>query len=309
MIQRFLMILQASVLAWSWGNGLPECRASVSEKLPLLLAKRERIRMWAPLCADGSQSHGVCPFGDMTIFSGMSCLAGETARCEDVRRAQGPDGRWWRSPELVGEDREQDSFSRDQSEGALAYLVATRDVNAALRWQNYLEGHRLRMCPDASDNRCKIMPGTSRLFGAVWSYLGLSPAHWMNRGEWYLNLYEPIEAEFQRHDFPMHLSATQAWIRREIERRGGPAAPASAAKVVRVLTRREPENPYFLLLRDGPTEKIADLILAKCPDERPSAPLLDWSWQRGQKDRPWLHASGHDCIFLINLFEREIRRR
>lgn len=281
--------------------------ASANDLMKELQIKRDTVRTWAPFCEDGTQSHGMCPFGDMTIFSGISCLSGETERCNDVKDAQGPDGRWWRSPQLVGDDTKVNTFSRDQAKGALAYLVATKDVGAALRWQAYLDSHKRRMCPKMTDNRCKITMGTSQLFGAVWSYLGLKPAKWMNRGKWITDIYNPIEATIQKRDFPMHLTALGVWIRREIERRGGPRADTKLdRKVIKILAKREPENPFFLLLRDGPTEQVARIILEKCPDQRPQVERLDWAWQRSQRGKVWLHASGHECIYIINVFEREL---
>jgi hypothetical protein len=277
----------------------------MDELMERLRNKRDLVSRWAPYCEDGTQSHGVCPFNDMTIFSGISCLAGDLERCEDVRRAQGPDGRWWRSPLHVGNNLEN-SFSRDQSKGALAYLVATKDVQAALRWQAYLEANNLRMCPTSTDNRCKITLGASRLFGSVWSYLGLEPAKWMNRGKWITNIYNPIEARFQPRGYPMHLGAVSAWIRREIARRGGHKVEKVDGRVVRVLACREDENPFFLLLQNGPTVEVANLILNRCPDEKPEFDRLDWAWQRDQGNAPWSRSSGHDCVFIINVFEREL---
>jgi hypothetical protein len=280
---------------------------SMNGLMEQLRAKRELTHTWAPICEDGTQSHGECPFGDMTIFSGMSCLAGEVERCEDVKRAQGPDGRWWRSPGLVGNDELISTFSRDQAKGALAYLVATKDVAAAIRWQTYLDSHNQKMCPKSNNNRCYITSGTSRLFGAVWEYLGLKPAKWMNRGEWLAAYYDQVEAMVQPNDFPMHLNALNAWIRLEIQRRGGPEVEKVDRKVVKELLKREPHNPFFLILREGPTEKVAKIILEKCPDQKPEGfERLDWSWQRSQESKPWLHASGHECIFIINVFEKEL---
>ncbi len=286
------------------------------ETILALQNKRALIKTWAALCPDGTQSHGECPFGDMTIFSGMGCLAGDKDRCEDVRKAQGPDGRWWRSPGLVDIEK-PDSFSRDQARGALAYLVATKDVEAAKRWQAYIESNNGKMCNIANktNNRCTITPGSSRLFRAVWLYLGLTPAKWMKKTQWWAPIYDPIEAMLQPDNFPMHLSALYSWIRIEIERRGGPATDKVDKKVIKIITRREPGNPYFKMLRDGPTQEVADLILQKCPDVKPAAELTDWAWQRSQKlkkgqtEYVWQHASGHDCIFIINMFERELALR
>jgi hypothetical protein len=284
------------------------------ETLLALQTKRDIIRQWAPLCPDGTQNHGECPFRDMAIFSGMACLAGETARCDDVRKSQGPDGRWWRSPGLVGDDTKTETFSRDQSKGVLAYLVATKDVEAAKRWQAYIESNNGKMCnvKKTKDNRCTITQGSSRLFGAVWGYLGLKPAKWMNRGAFIAKFYDPIQAMVQADNFPMHLSAASAWIRLEIERRGGPIREKVDKKVLKILVRREPKNPYFVMLKNGPTNEVAEMILNKCPDTKPDAIGLDWSWQRSQKlkkgqtEYVWQHASGHDCIYIINVFEREL---
>src|SRR5688572_19190828 len=118
-----IALLSASALA---DPILPETRAR-------LHALRDSARTWAPLCEDGPLGDGECPYADMTLFSGLDCLAGETARCEDVRRAQGSDGRWWRSPEQVDSGREN-SFSRDQTLGLLAYFLATNDKVGAERW-------------------------------------------------------------------------------------------------------------------------------------------------------------------------------
>ncbi len=299
--QNFLMVLGMLMIP-----SLSAFAQISAEKMDQLRAKRELARSWAPLCADGTQSHGHCPFGDMAIFSGMLCLSGETERCNGVKHAQGPDGRWWRSPELVGNDNEVNTFSRDQAKGALAYLVATKDVAAALSWQGYLEAHDKKMCPTTTDNRCTITSGTGQLFGAVWEYLGLKPARWMKKSLWYSNVYDQFEAKFQPTGFPMHLNALNAWIRLEIERRGGPKADSVDQKVLKILVQREPTNPYFLLLRNGPTEEVANLILEKCPDQKPKDELLDWSWQRDQSHQVWLHASGHDCIYIVNVFEKEL---
>lgn len=301
LIPSLLLCLVSATSAFGARNSDPE----IDELMVQLDRKRELAKAWRPLCEDGSQSHGECRFNDMTIFSGISCLAGVTERCDEVRRSQGSDGRWWRSPYHV-DNHDINSFSRDQAKGALAYLVATKDVDAALRWQEYLESNDLRMCDKASNNRCWISLGTSQLFGAVWDYLGLAPASWMNKAEWLTSIYNPWEARFQPKGFPMHLSALGAWIRTEIQRRGGERAPKVDRRTVRVLNRRQPTNPFFKLLREGPTKEVAEIILEKCPDERPDYDRLDWAWQRDQESEPWKKASGHDCVFIINVFEREL---
>jgi hypothetical protein len=70
-----------------------------------------------------------CDDGDMTLFNGLLCAAGESAGCEAVARSQDTDGRWWRSPRRIGwEAPAHDvSFSPDQSLGDLLYAVQTKD--------------------------------------------------------------------------------------------------------------------------------------------------------------------------------------
>src|SRR4051812_26493414 len=56
----------------------------------------------------GADGPDACDDGDMTLFNGLLCLAGveEVDRdgkkqfigCDAVRKSQGSDGRWWRSP-------------------------------------------------------------------------------------------------------------------------------------------------------------------------------------------------------------------
>lgn len=295
-IALFSMILLTGFLA--------SAQLASSTTLDQLKIKRQTVKGWVLFCEDGSMSHGNCPFGDMTIFSGMSCLAGDMDRCDDVKRAQGPDGRWYRSPQLVGNTTETDSFSRDQTYGMMSYLIATHDTAAALRWQKYVESIGLKLCPDATNNRCNITLGIKVVMTAVWDYLGLDVPKWMKRKEWILSVYDPIQTWLQPADFPMHLSALSVWILRNVEERGGKPVKKYNDRVINILNKREPNNPFFLLLKDGPTEKVADLILRYCPDTKPNASLLDWGWQRSIKQGDVLkNFSGHECIFIINLFE------
>lgn len=84
--------------------------------------------------------------GDSTLFAGLLCASGDNAACDSVKRAQGPDGRWYRSPyqlhdpaKAEGENAKTASFSRDAGFGVLLYLLKTHDLAAATRWKNYTE--------------------------------------------------------------------------------------------------------------------------------------------------------------------------
>ena len=74
-------------------------------------------------------------FGDMTLFNGLLCLAGENDGCAAVRDSQDHDsGSWWRSPLKVNKPdksapggNHQPSFNSDQAVGVYAYLTQTGD--------------------------------------------------------------------------------------------------------------------------------------------------------------------------------------
>ena len=77
-----------------------------------------------------------CDDGDMTLFNGLLCLAGESAGCDAVRNSQGADGRWWRSPRRINWEAPiyDVSFSPDQALGVFGYIIGTRDAAAFERW-------------------------------------------------------------------------------------------------------------------------------------------------------------------------------
>lgn len=97
----------------------------------------------APLC-DGAPSAQSCEDGDMTLFSGLLCAAGESAGCAAVKDAQGPDGRWHRSPRLRRhpELRPKDSFSWDMALGVQIYAARTGDHASLSRWLSWVEANR-----------------------------------------------------------------------------------------------------------------------------------------------------------------------
>ena len=126
-----------------------------------------------------------CDDGDMTLFNGLLCLSGEQRGCDGVRRAQGPDGRWWRSPNRIGSheaanDTEQATFSPDQALGVIAYLIAKKDGHAFNRWVDWMQKNprcdssncvpagALRFCEDA---RCAFRLGDCPLLDRVSWYL------------------------------------------------------------------------------------------------------------------------------------------
>ena len=212
----------------------------------------------------------------------------EKDRCEDVRKSQDQTtGRWWRSPGLIDLPSTWATFSRDQAKGAMAYLVATKDSAAAEKWMNYVEFNHDRLCavsPEGSDS-CSTRAGFWNQTHNIWKYLGL-PLRKKMTGIKYLieRFYDPIEASVQKADYPMHLTAANVYIDQEIEKRGTKIPNTGThEKIADILTRREPQNPFFHYLANGSDEEGAELVLKYCPQTKPVNPGTppDWIWQRG----------------------------
>jgi hypothetical protein len=100
-------------------------------------------------------SNGDCDTGDSVLFNALICSSGEWMGCEAVKRAQGKDGRWWRSEQHVDIDKDinaddskkKDTFSGDHALGVMLYLVEARNKGGieliearqrATKWMNWM---------------------------------------------------------------------------------------------------------------------------------------------------------------------------
>lgn len=117
-----------------------------------------------------------CDDGDMTLFNGLLCAAGDERGCAAVKDSQDSEGRFWRSPRRLGMDSSNGSdvsFSEDQALGVMLYLLQSNDVSTFNRWVIWIANHRPclimkngvcdlpgwpRFCTDDSDNRCALRP-------------------------------------------------------------------------------------------------------------------------------------------------------
>lgn len=261
-----------------------------------LIARRKAIREWATRCQNQqfSSNENGCDQGDLALFAGISCLAGETSLCNDVALSQGKNGRWWRGPSRVDND-EINSFSRDQSMGVLAYLIATRNRSRAEAWMNWLQSNSGFLCTKSTDDRCLIMPGNWGLFARVWNALGLEPTGPMTTWSAYSEIILFIEAMTAPLDFPLHLVAVHLWLLKSM----GYSHPLLSL-IADQIKRRDAANPFFRFLSEGPSEDLGRLALELCP-EQPTGRRADWAWQRPSSSQPWRVSNGHDCVFLLNL--------
>jgi hypothetical protein len=276
----------------------------------------ERRADWAataPRC-NGWPSKDNCDDGDMTLFSGLLCGSGDAIGCAAVQASQGPDGRFWRSPRRnAGNLGQPNSFSRDMSLGVLVYLATTHDTVAATRWLAWIDAHRpcsiklpfgwgcmirgpYRVCDDDDNGRCNINPGLWALMGRVWSGLGLPLHSEMQRWAGYDGDLETFLTDWTSPGFQLHLKAVAIFVREQLG--NGLTWRIDNANT---LVDKQPQNPFFLYLRDGATDAVADLVLAECPQPGNTAPAQQWAWERSDDGQAWQQSMRWDCMFMADL--------
>lgn len=276
--------------------------AAGASDVAALRSLRGQIETWAIRCGF-SVAKDNCSIGDAALFNGLMCFSGDELACEAVRRSQGSDGRMWRSELRVAGDA-VNSFSRDMALGVLAYLVATRDSGLGQRWMAWIERNDRRLCRESSDNRCVITPGLWSLFRDVWAHLGLPQTLSMGQGQLLDSPFVTLmQAQFAPLGFEVHLTAVSLLLRHKMGQRSETLASLAAA-----LVTRQPSNPFFVYLNEGPSHSTVRLTRAWCPASAPTY-KQEWSFERNSGESPWLRSMGWECVMLINLIERDLDRR
>lgn len=258
-----------------------------------LVTLRADLRTWAERCGLAVSKDG-CDVGDSVLFDGILCLSGEGGSCAAVAAAQDAEGRFWRSHLHVGRPG-PNSFSRDMALGVLAYLAATGDVRAAIRWVRWIERNGYVLCPDATDDRCFFTPGFWEMFAVVWRHLGL-PVNAAMRSELMSHASTlPWKAVIMPSGFRTHLLAVNVLIRRAVGR-----DDLLLASSARLFAAREPLNPFYAYLAGARMERIGPLLEMQCPRTRPAV-VNQWSFERTAGEAAWKESMGWECIALINL--------
>lgn len=270
-----------------------------------------------------------CDDGDMTLFNGLLCAAGDNRGCVGVAQSQHPDsGEWFRSPRirLHGNDRGGSSFSPDMALGVQLYLVKTHDIARARKWLLWLHEHVAcslelfgncifralpRFCTDdAAEKGCTMRPGDAAALSATVSYLqqnyGLESLP-DGRLRGYLGTFsgygpaiERIGAEVNRPGYSQHLTAVSILLMRLMGEKDTRINDAA-----RALADKNPRNAFFVFLNEGKTPNVRSLVVEKCPAETslPTPPLHQWQWERDEGDGAWAHSCYWDCIFMAKLLE------
>jgi hypothetical protein len=104
-------------------------------------------------------------------------------------------------------------------------------------------------------------------------------------------------ATLNEKGFPLHLAGVQVFLLRLLNLEAPRQQILNAA--ANVLASREPNNPFFLFLREGKTERVQQSVLRLCPAlDRPSRKRFQWAWERTEAEKAWEESMYWDCIFL-----------
>lgn len=272
-------------------------------------ARAQAMRVWA-----GTDTRTNPPFvtkrgvgiwqagndGDVMAYAGMLALSGEEIGLSTAKRSQGPDGKIWRSPMRVDVPA-ADSNSRDQMIGFMAYLVASKDVEAAKMFQKYLENNKWKLGNDATDNRETLTPAAYGLMGYVWKYLGL-PVNWKMRlcmgPIYYTGQY--LSAVFSPVSYQTELVGDCTLIIQKMNMDN-----MLNKHIARVLVRRDEQNAFYQYLV-GNYDVAIELALEQMPDKCPESAYI-WSFEPETSSNQYVYSMGWDYIFLMNLIRDKVQ--
>lgn len=326
---RLLIFIRTVSMAAALVGTLPVC--AQADELS------ERMAFWesrAPSCSAAgytfpSSETGEstpCGDGDMTLFNGLLCAAGDARGCRGVADAQAASGEWHRSPRLrvLGHnDRGDATFSPDMALGTQLYLISEKDGQRGWSWLLWLHENvpctvrslftnacwvegLPRFC--APDQGCTARPGdlatlswtidylqqhagmpalpNGRLRGLIGTFAGVG------------SFNKELDSILNKPGYSQHLVAVSIWV---VRLAGHDDDQMRSA--VRRLVEKNPNNAFFNYLRDGKTDAVLAKTLARCPSpERPSEhPLSEWQWERDEASNAWRHSNYWDCIFMGRL--------
>lgn len=265
-----------------------------TEQREQLQQRYDSILPWAIRCDGGVAKEG-CSVGDTALFNGIACASGDEEACDAVRRSQGEDGKVWRAPSRVGVDTENSS-SRDMALGFMLYLSKTKDRQAALKFQDYIESHK-KLCEDATDNKCNLTPVIWGIMYHVWGHLGLVRSSSMEINSYGLEQVIEGQFAFTGPGYQLHLLAVEMFILKEVGYHNN-----TLVHVALKMASFQTNNPFFQYVA-GDLEKATNLILQQAPIEQPLE-RSQWSFERDTKEEAWKDSMGHEFLSLIRLILR-----
>ena len=107
-----------------------------------------------------------------------------------------------------------------------------------------------------------------------------------------------LDAAVNREGYPRNLAGTEILLARRLG-----LSSREVALAALILGEKEPANAFFQYLVDGPTERVAGLLLKVAPKTAAQIPAKkdDWTWQRAQSEETWKEANLWDFVFMARL--------
>lgn len=267
-----------------------------------------------------------CNDGDMSLFNGLLCAAGDERGCVGVAEAQDPaTGQWHRSPRLraLGKNDQGDAtFSPDMAMGVELYLVTKNDKDRAWKWLMWIHNNvpcvqkvgdtcllegLPRFCAEVSG--CTMGHGAAATLAATVNYLqknaglpdlpnGRLRGHLGSFSGWG-PLIQVTDSWVNDAGFSRHLTAVAIMLLRKTSGQN-----ASLDDAARRVSSKSPNNAFFTYVAEkSANTKVRDQTLARCPATMAALkqPLWQWQWERDDADRAWEHSSLWDCLFMYRL--------
>lgn len=115
-----------------------------------------------------------------------------------------------------------------------------------------------------------------------------------------------VNSEVNDAGYPRHDVGVAAYL---LLKYGGFNTDA-VSDAAHIIAAKEPENAFFEYLAHGPTPRMLDQILAKCPSatEDKLHARFQWIWEREDREpdpskpQPWTQTMYWDCLFVANLY-------
>lgn len=260
-------------------------------------------------------SKDLCDDGDMVLFGGLLCAAGDQRGCQLVHDSQDESGRFWRSPRRnPGNLGERRSFSRDQASGVFLYLASTRDQRAATSWLSWIESSRPclvrdmygncllwgphRYCTDEDNQMCTINPANWAIMARIFRALDLPLNAEMKAFQGVDTPTMVAESKLAPLGYQLHLVGVEVLLKKRLGE-----TPSENIEVANTLLQRQPENPFFSYLAGASAKSVESRILELCPNETMNEPFRhrQWAWERDTSEQAWRESMLWDCIFLAKL--------
>ncbi|WP_223507994.1 hypothetical protein [Pseudomonas sp. BF-B-25] len=253
--------------------------------------------------------------GDMAIFAGLLCLSGEPEGCGLLFNSKGANGRFWRSPDKVGNiKKDESSFSGDQFNGVAAFLWLSNDSGIFSDYIRYILNTRQQIpsvansfynayksCTDDNAYQCVLA-------GPEWTWLVALAAKYGMAGqlpsdesspERYFGFgYDAMlwQAALAPAGYRLHLTGVQVLLARTMG-----ASDPKLDKIAAILAGRQPQNPFFLYLHLGADRQVENQLNSQCSTTRAQARRDDWAWQRATSQEAWNNSMLWDCVFMYRL--------